>query len=109
MTDSKLFEEFKVRYNNVYKTDPVRISSIAYDAMDVLITLIGKNKKGIQRADFEEDLIHYRGIIRTGFSGIDGMFRFLPNGIVQRNLSVLEVKEDRFEIIEDANNFFLEY
>ena len=31
-----------------------------------------------------------------GFAGIDGIFRFLPGGQVQRGLAVLEIREAGF-------------
>ena len=42
----------------------------------------------------------------NGFAGIDGIFRFLPEGPAQRVLTVFEVKRNGFRILEPAPNSF---
>ena len=46
---------------------------------------------------------------KSGFEAIDGSFRFLENGIVQRNFSILEVGDNDFKIIDSDSRYFLKY
>ena len=43
----------------------------------------------------------------NGFSGRDGIFRFLPDGTTQRGLAVFEVQRRDFKIVDDAPDNFL--
>ena len=42
----------------------------------------------------------------NGFSGIDGIFRFMPDGSVERGLAVLEVGTDGPRVIDPAPTGF---
>ena len=103
--ESKLYEKFQKKYYSAFKEESIRIDSIAYDAVNVITKLV-KNNNSDRGVLTMEDFIHYK---KSGFKGIDGLFRFLPDGIVERNLAILEVKEDEFNIIESPTNFFLRY
>ena len=39
---------------------------------------------------------------KSGFSGVDGIFRFAANGIAERGLAVLEVRPRTFRVLSDA-------
>jgi ABC-type branched-subunit amino acid transport system substrate-binding protein len=91
------FTDFKKRYQQYFNKIPSRISSIAYDAVLAISQL--------QKEPTAKNLIDKK----DGFNGIDGDFRFLPNGAVQRNLAVLEVGIANFEIADKPNNRFLRY
>ena len=43
---------------------------------------------------------------RTGFAGIDGIFRFRPNGTAERGLAVLEFRNGEIVVIDDAPKTF---
>jgi ABC-type branched-subunit amino acid transport system substrate-binding protein len=102
--NGKYYEKFKQKYQNVYKKDPIRISSIAYDVTAFVIDLVDdlKGKRPTSNA-----ITFYNG--KKGYRGIDGLFRFLPNGIAQRNLSVLQINNGSFRIIDRAQRRFLNY
>jgi hypothetical protein len=38
----------------------------------------------------------------NGFSGVDGIFRLLPSGLVERGLAVMEVRNRRFVVVSPA-------
>ena len=105
--DSRPYQKFENHYYQLYGQLPPRISSIAYDAVYVTTSLINQNKSKRSKDEIltSEDLIYYQ----KGFQGMDGLFRFLPNGAVERNLSVLEVDQHQFNVIEEADNRFLKY
>ena len=42
----------------------------------------------------------------SGFTGVDGLFRFTPNGLVQRGLAVLEVEPQGPIVIDPAPQSF---
>jgi ABC-type branched-subunit amino acid transport system substrate-binding protein len=99
------YRDFEKRYYNTYNKFPPRISSIGYDAILALLKVIeSSNTKDISPADF----INYQSS-KNGFNGIDGLFRFLPNGLVQRNFAILQIGNGKFEILESPNTMFFKY
>lgn len=76
------WDSFKTRYRARYNSEPVRIASLAYDSVR-LVAALAKNG-GISTNV---------GLITNanGFSGIDGVFRFNPDGTNERGLAVLAV------------------
>lgn len=98
--DFRGYKDFEKRYYQTYKSFPVRISSIAYDAVGAIIKLANKSDNGQLTSD---NFVNYDD--KNGFNGVDGLFRFLPNGIVQRNLSVIEVGNAEFDVIESPSSF----
>lgn len=98
------YKNFEKKYYKTYGKFPVRISSIAYDAMGAIINLV--NQTGNKNLT-TDDFINYSSP-KNGFEGIDGLFRFLPNGLVQRNLAILEVDNAEFKIA-DSPSIFLKY
>ena len=42
----------------------------------------------------------------VGFAGMDGVFRLLPDGSIERNLAVLEVRRNGFRTISPAAESF---
>ena len=43
---------------------------------------------------------------QAGFAGMDGIFRFLSNGQIQRGLSVLELQRDGIQELDPAPQSF---
>ena len=71
------------RYRSRYGQDPVRTASLAYDAVALVAALV--KTQGAQR--FSEEVLTNS----SGFTGIDGLFRFRPDGTNQRGLAVMRV------------------
>ena len=71
------------RASTQYGQDPVRTASLAYDAVALVAALT--KTQGKQR--FSEEVLTNS----SGFTGIDGLFRFRPDGTNQRGLSVMNV------------------
>ena len=44
----------------------------------------------------------------NGFSGVDGIFRFRPDGTAERGLAILEVRREGFRVISPAPDDFRE-
>ena len=45
----------------------------------------------------------------SGFTGVDGLFRFAPNGLVQRGLAVLEVQPQGPVVVSPAPRDFRDF
>ncbi len=99
------YRDFEKKYYQIYNKFPPRISSIGYDAAFAVIETVRKSAK---RNLSPEDFINYQSS-KNGFKGMDGLFRFLPNGIVQRNFAILEIGNGRFDMIDSPTTMFFKY
>ena len=96
--DSTGFRSFSGRYRSRYSQDPVRTASLAYDAV-ALVAALAKTQ-GQQR--FSEAVLTNS----SGFTGIDGLFRFRPDGTNQRGLAVMKVAPAGGQIISPPPKSF---
>lgn len=82
---------FEKNYNALYGKKPVRIASLAYDAT-ALASVISAQA---YRAGYPNEMVFSRSALLNpnGFAGVDGIFRFNSNGIVDRGLAVLEIQK----------------
>ena len=86
-----LWKDFKKKFYKLYNYEPIRLSSLAHDSLTTVFSIIDKNEK-IYELNYDDFQNSY------GFTGIDGEFKFLSNGTVQRKLSILEVKQNSFKV-----------
>src|SRR5712691_6040001 len=89
---------FSGRYRSRYGQDPVRTASLAYDAVALTAALV--KTQGKQR--FSDTVLTNS----SGFTGIDGLFRFRPDGTNQRGLAVLRVSPTGGQIISPPPKAF---
>tara|TARA_R110002072_G_scaffold5353_1_gene34816 strand:- start:166 stop:1464 length:1299 start_codon:yes stop_codon:yes gene_type:complete len=95
-------KKFERGYKTLYYNDPPRIASLAYDATALAAILA---RIGIQNNN--RPAYDYASITNAnGFSGVDGIFRFRPDGISERGLAILEYRNGRIVTIEDAPRTF---
>ncbi len=104
--ENEKFRDFEKNYYKNYNKFPPRIASISYDMVAAVSKLIDL-KQG--QTPTIKDFTGANLSPNNGFVGIDGAFRFIPNGLVQRNLAVLRVGNSRFETIEKPTEKFLQY
>lgn len=98
------FREYERKYYQSFSKFPPRISSIIYDAIASIAKIIDKKKDiNLTLLDFTK----FSDDNLNGFSGIDGVFRYNNNGLVQRNLAILEVGQGKFEVIEAPDEDFM--
>jgi len=83
--DAAGYRNFSDRYRKRFNKDPVRTATLAYDAVALVAALV-KTQPDPQVRFSPQVLTN-----PSGFTGIDGLFRFLPNGTNQRGLAVLRV------------------
>jgi ABC-type branched-subunit amino acid transport system substrate-binding protein len=93
-------ESFRARYAELYGAATPRVASLAYDATALAAVL----SRAAERPYFTEDSLRNQ----NGFAGIDGIFRFDEEGIAQRGLAVLEIRQKDFQVISDAPESFQE-
>lgn len=92
------YRNFVARYKMRYGQDPVRTATLAYDAVALVAALV--KTQGTQR---------FTGTVLTnpsGYAGIDGVFRFRPNGLNERGLAVLRVAPGGGQVISAAPKSF---
>jgi len=76
----------------------VRTATLAYDAVALVAALV--KTQGLQR--FSETVLTNP----SGFAGIDGVFRFRPEGTNERGLAVLRVAPAGGQVISPAPRSF---
>jgi branched-chain amino acid transport system substrate-binding protein len=91
-------QTFAVRFRATYAHDPPRLASLGYDAAALAAVLA--------QADGAEPFSQQALLNPNGFTGVDGLFRFTPGGLVQRGLAVLEVGPQGDIVISPAPQSF---
>ncbi len=98
MPDKTGFDAFASRYRTKFGSDPARIATLAYDAVFLANAL---HKKAGVHAFEDAQLGAQDGVI-----GIDGLFRFRPDGTTQRGAVVMQVGKNGATKLEDAPTAF---
>jgi branched-chain amino acid transport system substrate-binding protein len=96
--DGAGYRNFTQRYRARYKQDPVRTATLAYDAVALIAALV----KTQGPARFSQETLTNP----SGFSGIDGLFRFRSDGTNDRGLAVLRVASAGPQVIAPAPKSF---
>jgi ABC-type branched-subunit amino acid transport system substrate-binding protein len=91
-------QDFERRFNATYGHNPPRLASLGYDAA-ALAAVLARSQAG---EPFSQQAI----LNPSGFTGVDGLFRFTPNGLVQRGLAVLEVVPQGATVVSPAPQSF---
>ena len=92
--DPSGYRAFSGRYRQRYGQDPVRPATLAYDAVSLVAALV----KTQGPARFSEETLTNA----SGFAGIDGVFRFRPDGTNQRGLAVMRVMSSGGQVVSPA-------
>ena len=93
------FDQLVTRYRARYGKTPYRLGSLGYDAVLLAVRL---NRDWDVGARFPDRLL----LNRDGFSGVDGAFRFRPDGTAERRLAVHEVGAAGARIVSPAEAGF---
>jgi branched-chain amino acid transport system substrate-binding protein len=88
------FTGFSQRYRARFGSDPVRVATLSYDAVSLAAAL--NRQYGSQR--FADTTLTNP----SGFAGIDGTFRFRPEGTSDRTLAVFEIRGGAATIVSPA-------
>jgi branched-chain amino acid transport system substrate-binding protein len=86
--------DFQSRFQSTYGHPPLRLASLAFDAAALAAVLA----KSDNPDPFSAQAIQNP----NGFTGVDGLFRFGADGLVQRGLAVLEVDPTGDKVVSPA-------
>ncbi len=98
---TKYTGKFDEAYKKYFKRQPIKIASLAYDAVS-LINSLAKDGE-VERRDL---------LNPNGWTGINGIFRFKSNGSSERNMDIKEVvggSVTKSKVISPAPVNFLQY
>jgi branched-chain amino acid transport system substrate-binding protein len=86
--------DFERKYREAYARSAPRIATLAYDATGLAAVLA--------RLDGGPDFSAAMLSSPSGFAGVDGIFRFSADGVVQRGLAVLQLDRRAITVISPA-------
>jgi ABC-type branched-subunit amino acid transport system substrate-binding protein len=92
------WQNFAQRYAALYGSQPDPRAGIVYDAVTLAVALAQSRPGG--------DFSTARLTDPSGFAGVTGVFRLLPDGRTERSLAVLEVVPGGFTVKDPAANSF---
>jgi branched-chain amino acid transport system substrate-binding protein len=98
--DAAGYRSFSARYRQRYNQDPVRTATLAYDAVALVAALVKTQPDPQQR--FSPAVLTNP----SGFTGIDGLFRFRQDGTNERGLAVLRVASAGPQTVSPAPRSF---
>ena len=96
--DANGWRSFSQRYRTRYGTDPVRTATLSYDAVSLVSAIV--------RSQGAEGLTDVTLTNPSGFNGVDGIFRFRPDGTNERGLAVMEIKAGSVQVVSPAPRSF---
>lgn len=96
--DPAVRTDFENRYQATFGDQPTRLASLGYDAV-ALAALLSRDRgaEGLNRRALEN---------QEGFAGSDGLFRFSPNGAIERGLAIIEVQQNTVAVLDAAPRRF---
>lgn len=83
---------FANRFERTFGSQPPRISSLAYDSA-ALAALMARDENGITRDALTN---------RSGFVGVDGIFRLTADGQSERGYAIMQIQPDGAKVIAPA-------
>lgn len=100
--DPSLRAQFDARFQAALGAAPHPLAPLAYDAVAAAGALLSDARNAGVRYPFSPQTI----AAPAGFIGVNGLYRFLPNGLNQRGLAVMEVRNGAAVMIDPAPTSF---
>ena len=100
--DNRFRKVYEQKFLKKFGYRPHLTSNLAYDAVAAMGVLI--RKRSITKSLHPLSTHELTNI--NGFIGVDGIFRFKPDGRIEKELSIVEVKNGRTNILRPAANKF---
>lgn len=97
--DPAITAAFEDRFKAAFGESPPKLASLSYDATLLAARLAQSPRR---RDRFDEAMIENRG----GYFGADGLFRFKPDGTIERGLAILEIQPGGIKVIDPAPRAF---
>lgn len=98
LPDPSLTGSFNDRYAAAYGGKPHPLAGIAYDGVAAIGALVAK---GQSDALSRENLTQ-----RSGFAGVNGVFRLQSDGTIERAMAVVEIQDNKPVVIDPAPRSF---
>lgn len=99
LPDPALTERFENRYRAAHGASPHPIAGLAYDGIAAIGALLSTGQPDpLGRAALTQG---------SGFAGVNGIFRLLPDGTNRRGLAVAAVRNNAVEILDPAPRRFV--
>jgi branched-chain amino acid transport system substrate-binding protein len=95
-------ETFNRQYAATYSAQPPRLASLAYDATALAAALAVKGLNTTGQPAFDRASLTNP----SGFAGLDGIFRFRPDGLAERGLAILELQPGGPVVVDPAPKRF---
>ena len=96
--DPGLAAQFGARYQAAYGAPPHPIAGLAYDAVAAIGALVSQG---------QSDALTGQALTQpSGFAGVNGVFRLLPNGTNQRALAIAQIQNNQVIVIDPAPRSF---
>lgn len=96
--DMSLYSQYVARYQSTYGQMPHLISGLAYDGI-AAIGALAKRGQG--------DNLTVQALTQgSGFAGVSGIFRLLPNGGNERGLAIAQINNNQVTVIDPAPRSF---
>lgn len=102
-SDPALRKAFERRYYDAYGSAPPRLSTLAYDATSLAVVLAKSGFSNFGAPSYDRASITNA----NGFAGIDGIFRFRPDGMAERGLAILEFRNGSMNVVDPAPRSFV--
>jgi len=98
------WERFAATYAETYGEGPPRLASLAYDATAVAAVLAREAPEGEAASPsvFDAEKLTQR----SGFAGVDGLFRLTRDGVVERRYAVMEMRRNELKVLDPAPDSF---
>ena len=98
LPDPTITGQFDSRYESAYGAAPHPIAGLAYDGIAAIGALLGSGSPdALSRASLVQG---------SGFVGVNGVFRLLPDGTNQRGLAVATIRDNAVVILDPAPRSF---
>lgn len=98
MPDPGLTNQFNARYQQAYGQPPHPIAGLAYDGIAAIGALVRSGRKdALSRAALTQG---------SGFAGVNGVFRLLPDGSNERGLAIATIRNNQVVVIDAAPRSF---
>jgi branched-chain amino acid transport system substrate-binding protein len=94
-----LYTQYAAKYRARFGKAPLRLSSLGYDSV-LLIARVARDWRPGTKFPVAQLTDP------QGFIGVDGAFRFMPNGLTERMLEVQEIQSGKFVTISPAPTQF---
>jgi substrate-binding family protein len=98
LPDPSLSGSFRDRYSQAYGRPPHPLAGLAYDGVAAIGALIKSGKgSALSKANLTQP---------SGFAGVNGVFRLLPDGTNERAMAVVEIDNNQVKVIDPAPRSF---